>query len=165
MSSPLTPILVVGVVAWSFYRRIRRNIGRQPLRPRRIGFSIGAFSLASILMLLASAIHLPSLFSLIGGLLLGVVLGAFGLHLTRFETTDDGHFYTPSTHIGIALSALLFGRLAYRFWVFQDLANVANHPPPMQSPLTYFIFGLLAGYYLTFYIGLFMHTHDKKSPA
>ena len=35
-------------------------------------------------------------------------------------------------------------------------------PPPFQSPLTFFIFGLIAGYYLVFYVGLFVHTHDKK---
>jgi len=28
--------------------------------------------------------------------------------------------------------------------------------------LTLFFFGLIAGYYLVYYIGLFVHTHDKK---
>jgi hypothetical protein len=37
-----------------------------------------------------------------------------------------------------------------------------HSPPPFQSPLTFFLFGLIAGYYLVFYLGLFVHTRDKK---
>jgi hypothetical protein len=32
----------------------------------------------------------------------------------------------------------------------------------MNSPLTFLIVGLTAGYYIVYYIGLFVHTHDKK---
>ena len=60
------------------------------------------------------------------------------------------------------LSFLLIGRIAYRFWVLGDLTTAANHPPPMQSPLTFFVFGLIAGYYVVYRIGLFVHTHDKN---
>ena len=34
--------------------------------------------------------------------------------------------------------------------------------PPFQSALTYFLFGLIAGYNIVYYIGLFVHTRDKK---
>jgi hypothetical protein len=46
--------------------------------------------------------------------------------------------------------------------VLRDAALATGHPPPFQSPLTFFIFGLIAGYYIVYYIGLFVHTHDKK---
>ena len=97
-----------------------------------------------------------------GGLMLGVPLGFIGLRLTQFETTGEGHFYTPNTPIGVALSTLFIGRMAYRFWVLRDAVTATGHPPPFQSPLTYFIFGLIAGYYLVYYLGLFAHTRDKK---
>ena len=97
-----------------------------------------------------------------GGLFLGALLGFVGLRLTKFETTDAGHFYTPSTPIGVVLSLLFLGRMLYRFWVIRNVATAPAGPPPFQSPLTFFIFGLIAGYYLVFYIGLFVHTHDKK---
>lgn len=156
------PILFGGLIAWSIYRRVRRNIGRQPLRPRRITVSIVIFSVASVLFIGASLQQMHLLLGIGGGLLFGVLLGFVGLRLTQFETTNEGHFYTPNTHIGVALSLLFVGRLLYRFWVLRDAALATGHPPLMQSPLTFFIFGLIAGYYIVYYIGLFVHTHDKK---
>jgi hypothetical protein len=97
-----------------------------------------------------------------GGIVLGGILGMVGLRLTKFETTDQGHFYTPNTHIGIALSVLLVGRMLYRLWVIGDMTEASHQPQLFQSPLTYFIFGLTIGYYLVYRIGLFVHTHDKK---
>ena len=44
-----------------------------------------------------------------------MALGILGLRLTRFETTGEGMLYTPSAHLGIALSTLLVGRIVYRF--------------------------------------------------
>jgi hypothetical protein len=133
---------------------VRRNIGRQKLRPRRITVSIVILSVVSLLLFSLSLPH-PRL-------LLGTPLGFVGLRLTRFETTNEGHFYTPNTQIGILLSVLFIGRLAYRFWVVHDAPAAPNSPPAFQSPLTCFIFGLIAGYYLVYYVGLFVHTRDRK---
>ncbi len=159
---PVMPVLIGGFIAWGIYRRVRRNIGRQKLQPVRIIFSIVIFSLVSVLFIGMSLQQMHLMLGIGGGLLLGALLGFAGLRLTQFETTDEGHFYTPNTHIGIALSLLFVGRLLYRYWVLQDVTVAPGHPPPFQSPLTFFIFGLIAGYYIVYYVGLFVHTHDKK---
>ena len=162
MSALVMPILFGGLISWSLYRRVRRNIGRQPLRPRRIAVSIIIFVAVSLLFLSVS-LHQPAmLLGLGGGLLLGGLLGGVGLRLTRFETTDAGHFYTPNIHIGIALTLLFLGRLAYRFWVLRDVTLASGQPAMMNSPLTFFLFGLIAGYSIIYYLGLYIHTRDKK---
>ena len=164
MSSPhFFPILIIGIFAWSIYRRIRRNIGRQPLHPRRAIASITILSLVSVLIVGTSLqnINLPLAFG--GGLLLGGLLGLVGLRLTRFETTNEGHFYTPNTHIGVALSVLFVGRIAYRFIVLNEATTAQNHAQPFQSPLTLFIFGLTVGYFIVYQTGILIHNRDKNN--
>jgi len=164
MASPAVPIVFGGLIVWSIYRRVRRNIGRQKLHPRRIITSIVIFCAISILIFSMSK-NANVLLAFSGGLLLGAALGFAGLRLTKFDTTDEGHFYTPNTYIGGALSLLLVGRMLYRFWQLQSVSATQNFPALMQSPLTCFIIGLTFGYYLVYYIGLFVHTHDKKPPG
>ena len=150
-------------MAWSIYRRIRRNIGRQPLHPRRAITSITILSLVSVLIVGTSLQNTNLLLGFGGGLLLGALLGFAGLRLTKFETTDQGHFYTPNTHIGVVLSVLFIGRIAYRFIVAGNAATAQNPAQPFQSPLTLFIFGLTVGYYLVYQTGILIHNHDKNN--
>ena len=162
MAAPVIPIVFGGLIVWSLYRRVRRNIGRQPLRPVRITVSLVIFALVSLIFLGLSFAVPRLLLGIGGGLLLGALLGLVGLKLTKFETTEAGHFYTPNTPIGVGLSVLFIGRMLYRFWAVGNAMTAPTAPPPFQSPLTFFIFGLTAGYYLVYYIGLFVHTHDRK---
>jgi hypothetical protein len=161
-SAHLIPILLIGLIAWRFYRRVRRNIGRQRLHPRRAVTSIIILSVVSILIVGTSLRNANLLLGFGGGLLVGIALGFVGLRLTRFETTEQGHFYTPNTHIGIAVSLLLVGRITYRFMILRDVSTASHHPPPMQSPLTLLIFGLVVGYYLVYQAGLLVHSRDKN---
>ena len=155
-------IAMVGLFAWAIYRRIRRNIGRQRLRPGRVITSIVIISLASALILTASLLKPTLALGFGGGLVLGAALALLGLRHTKFETTEDGHYYTPNTYIGVGLSVLLLARMAYRIFLIQGQLNQPAGPQAFQSPLTQFIIGLTLGYYLAYYIGLFVHTHDKK---
>ena len=163
MTAPqVMPVVFGGLIAWGIYRRVRRNIGRQKLQPRRIIISIVIFSLVSLLFIGMSLQNMHLLLGIVGGIMFGAGLGFIGLRVTKFETTEAGHFYTPNTHIGVVLSLLFVGRLLYRFWVLRNADFSSGHSPPFQSPLTFFIFGLIAGYYIVYYVGLFVHTHDKK---
>jgi hypothetical protein len=166
MSSPhFATILIVGIFAWGIYRRVRRNIGRQPLRPGRAKRSIVILSLISAVIVYASLQNINLLLGFGGGILLGVLLGFAGLKLTRFETTDAGHFYTPNTHIGVALSILFLGRMIYRMPVLLGAPAAPEHPQAFQSPLTLFILGLTVGYYLVYQTGILIHNHDKNNPG
>ena len=163
MTTPAGTLVFGGLIAWGIYRRVRRNIGRQPLRPTRIIISLVVLTLISVLLTFIS-LEFPKLLLGVGaGVALGVALGFVGLRLTKFETTDQGHFFTPNTHIGIALSVLLAARLLYRFWVYSGAGPAPGQPQLFQSPLTMFVAGLNIGYYFVYRIGLYAHMHDQKT--
>ena len=152
-------------MAWGVYRRLRRSIGKQKLKPKRAIFRLVMLGIASIVIIGFGFEYHRVLAGFAGGLLGGALLGFLGLRLTRFETTEEGHFYTPDTRIGVAISLLFAGRLIYRVYVLQQADYLAaGHPPAWQSPLTFFIAGLTFGYYFVYYIGLFVHTHAKNPP-
>jgi hypothetical protein len=163
MTSPAVPILIGGLFAWSIYRRVRRNIGRQPLHPRRAIKSIVILSLISAVIIYTSMQNTNLLLGFGGGILLGALLGFVGLKLTRFEITDEGHFYTPNTHIGVALSVLFVGRIAYKYVPSGNAATAQNPAMPFHSPLTLFILGLTVGYYIVYQTGILVHNHDKNN--
>ena len=161
-NAPYGSVMLAGLFLWAVYRRLRRNIGRQKLKPRRIMVSMVILSLVT-LFLLTTTFTLPLLaLAFAGGALLGVAGSLLGLRHTKFETTADGHFYTPNTYIGLALSLLLLGRMVYRLILLQNHDYTTGHPAVFQSPLTFFIMGLTIGYYLSYYTGLFIHTHDRR---
>jgi hypothetical protein len=161
LSAHFFPILLVCLYIWGGYRRVRRSIGQQPLHPRRAIVSIIILSVISVVIVGLSLSNTRLLLGFGGGLLPGALLGFVGLRLTRFETNAAGHFYTPNTHIGIVLSALFAGRMAYRLIVLGG-ANAQNHAPLFQSPLTLLILGLTVGYYLVYQTGLLIHSREKK---
>ncbi len=147
-------LIIIPLIAWRMYSRIRRNIGRQPLSKVRPYVTLVLFPLLAVMLGLSSyaypAMQSALLEALAGGIIGGIVLGYYGNKHTRFEVTPQGLFYTPNAHIGIALSVLFVGRIIYRAIVFSgDMAAAQS-----ASPLTYGIFGLLAGYYVTYAIGL-----------
>ena len=157
--------VVVPVMAWAVYRRLRRHFGAQPLQRGRLGARVVLFAIVGA-ALLASALLTPTL-GLGGGagLLVGAVLGVYGLHLTRFDDTPQGRTYTPNRTMGFVLAALLLGRLAYRFAVLASARSQAMADPTamtalQRSPLTFAIFGVLVGYYLSYYGGLLWRTRQ-----
>lgn len=155
-----TLLVYVGVgalVAWRMYTRIRRAIGRQQLSNNRPWITIVVFTLLLGLLLFSTFAHPINAVALAGGAASGAALGVLGIRLTKFEQTAAGLFYTPSAHLGIALSALFIGRMAWRFFQLNSLDGQA--PPAdmndiTRSPLTLVIFATLAGYYVTYAIGL-----------
>src|SRR5580658_11249248 len=136
MNKPVFFIIFGALMAWSVYRRVRRNIGRQQLQPKRTIVRLVIMCVASVLICLVGIQFPRILLGYGGGFLCGALLGFVGLKLTQFETTEEGHFYTPDTRIGVALSLLLAGRILYRMMTNQ-FSFSPDHPPPQPSPLTY----------------------------
>ncbi len=160
----ITWAVAAPLVGFIVYRRVRRNFGRQLLRP---GLLAGRSLFLAIVVgfLLFAGLAGGGGVSLAGwGVLLGLtaggLLGWIGVRMTGFETVAGKHWYTPHPGIGLALTALMLGRLAYRFFAVRaTTAAVTTSDPSMlvnfqRSPLTLAIAGLLMGYYLVYNVGL-----------
>lgn len=155
--SLLVSVGVGALVAWRMYSRVRRVIGRQQFHKNRPWITIVVFALVFGLLMLSSMVQPMNAVALVAGAACGAALGVFGLRLTKFEQTPEGLFYTPSAHLGIALSLLLFGRVAYRMYqtyAVADQASATGMNAVTNSPLTLVIFAMLAGYYVTYAVGL-----------
>ena len=157
----LIPALVIPFIAWRVYTRVRRNVCRQPFRPDRLKVSIAIFSTVVVVFAGLGLSHPLTLAALGGGLLLSVGIAWYGLSLTKFETTPAGKFYTPNTALGIAISVLFVGRILYRMLTLPGAGDPSAPPmpPPFQSPLTFFLFGLTAGYYIAYAVGVLIRSH------
>ena len=153
-------LVYVGVgtlVAWRLYSRLRSVFGRQQFSNTRPWITIVFFALLFGLLMFSSLAYPMNAVALVAGVACGTVLGVLGLRLTKFEQIPEGLFYTPSARLGIGLSLLLFGRVAYRMYqtyALADQASAAGVNAVTTSPLTLVIFATLAGYYVTYAIGL-----------
>jgi hypothetical protein len=160
----LATAAITVVVVLMLYRRFRRLSGRQRVQPRRMKFRIGILALVGFMLLLRGLAQPQIGGAMALGLAAGVALAFAGLRWTHFENTPQGRFYTPHSLIGLALSALLIGRLAYRFIVLYPVLSTAHQMganPYMafqRSPLTTATFALFIGYYIAYYAGVLMHS-------
>jgi hypothetical protein len=154
--STLALVALVPLLAWRIYIRFRRMVGRQRLSPARPWITLGVFTAFMVLLAFAAHSQVERLWWIAAGFPAGALLAVYGLRLTRFEPTPHGLFYTPNAHLGIALSLVFLGRILYRmFEVFSLQAAGASGPPSFtRSPLTLAVFGILAGYYMTYSLGL-----------
>ncbi len=157
----IVPVVVAPLIVWRLYMRLRRNFGRQPIRPKRMWTRVAILSGVIVLFAL-DGLRGPLLAEgLVVGLLGGVVLGIVALRFTHFEIDGTNDYYTPHPWIGLGLTALLLARLLYRFMALYPLmthaAAAGGYAAYQRSPLTMAIFGLLFGYYIAYYAGLLIH--------
>jgi hypothetical protein len=140
----LTPFVATAGIGWIYYRRIRRQFGRQPWR-QGVAFWLRVGLLSLLLLALAfAAFALPQgLLAIAGGVAIGASLGALALRHTRIERVDGALWYTPNPWIGGALSLLLVLRLAWR-WQQGTLAGGTQQP----SALTLAFATTLVAFYL-----------------
>jgi hypothetical protein len=167
----IIPILTGAFVLLMIYRRVRRNIGRQALQPGRMWFRVVFLSIAAALIAFGASRDMNLLGALLAGVAGGAALGWFGLQHTKFEATAQGNFYTPHTYIGVAVSALLIARLAYRLvavYPTVQAAQQANESPFasfQRSPLTLAILGIVIGYYVFYYFGVLQRGRSLPADA
>ena len=154
--STIALVILLPLVAWRIYARVRRMVGRQRLSRVRPWITLIFFPALVLLLAYTARGDVQSLGTLAAGLTIGSLLALHGLRRTRFERTPQGLFYTPNAPLGIALSLLFIGRILYRLIEIYSLGPMTSRAASdfARSPLTLAVVGLLAGYYIAYAIGL-----------
>ncbi|MFT3906568.1 MAG: DUF1453 family protein [Steroidobacteraceae bacterium] len=162
----VTYLIAAPLIVWRMVVRVRRMIGRQHYSRVRPWITLSVFPLLLLWLAYVARTHAQALEALGAGLVLGVIMGILGLRHTRFEATPQGLYYTPNAHLGIALSAIFAARVLYRMIQLGGVTPGAAEPGSLYSgsPLTLAVFGLLAGYYVTYAIGLLRWAHGPRLP-
>ena len=166
---PLAAVTVL--LMFSLWRRARRLIGRQPVRPKRMVLRLVLLCAVAAVVLPASIARFPPLADGVAiGVAVGFALALLSLRLTRFEFGPQGPTYIPNLYIGLGLSALFAARLVYRMiLVYPQMQQAAtghtgvmNALPP--SPLTFGLLGTLLSYYFVYYLGVLLRSR-QLAPA
>lgn len=163
--SSFTPVLFLAGIGWIYYRRMRRQFGRQQWRPGA-GRWLRLILLAVLLVgISVAATTIPdALLPVIAGIAIGALLGWLALRHTQIETVDGSHWYTPNPWIGGALSLLVVGRLAWR-WSHGALMTGGGAATMQQaSPLTLAFISTLLAYYLVQGLGLAVRMQRLITP-
>jgi hypothetical protein len=154
--SRIWPWIFAALVVWMVYRRFRRNFGRQPVRPTRMTVRI------VILLVLAATLAPVALrggeyvAAEAVGAAAGIALALWGASRTKFLRDGDALFYLPHTYTGLAVSALVLGRIVYRLVELGGFPVPGSSTPDAQAamvktPLTVGLFFVLIGYYVCYY--------------
>lgn len=162
MNPSISLVIVVLLVLFMLFRRVRSLTSRQKIRPTPMLLRMGVFLVLGVLVLIF-ALAQPLI---LGGAALGLALGAglawLGLRLTRIDTLADGVYYTPNKYIGLGVFALFLLRIIYRLAVVAPTsgplparsgAGAVNYILTQYSsdPLTTGVYFLLIGYYVCYY--------------
>jgi len=154
--------IMIPLMVFAVWRRVRRNFGPQPIRRKQMTGRIVFLAVIGALIAWTGLHNLRLVEGLLAGAVAGAALAMLGLRLTRFERDASGaDLYIPNAWIGGLLTTVLVARLAWRFLVampqLQDPAMAHTAPPMGNSPLTLAIFGLMIGYYICYNAGLLVH--------
>lgn len=164
----IAPILIGALIVWRIYTRMRRSFGRQRVRSRQMTIRIVILALVAVVALVVAGRDAWTLPAFLLGGACGAALASLGLRYTRFELTAEGRFYTPHAYIGLAVTALFLGRIAYDFLVLYHGPLPAPSAPgtlalPPENPLTLAVSGAFIAYYLVYYIGVLRRSAQPAS--
>jgi hypothetical protein len=108
------------LVPLSVVQRYRVGSRRQRARSWVASLQVAGFTLSAGLLVVGAAISslwIPSaLLAASGGLIGGVVVGAIGAAVSRWEHHDGVISFTPNRWLALSLAAVVAVRLAYGAW-------------------------------------------------
>lgn len=159
----VSALIPAAFVLFFMYRRVRRNFGRQKLRPGYLIFRMVLLCVVGALLLIPTFFSQELALMTILGTGIGVGLAIWAAKHTRFLNQDGVLYYIPHTYTGMIVTALFVGRIAYRVFVMAQPHAVitTDYQPGMgdfsylsglyHNPWTRLVFFILIGYYVYYY--------------
>jgi cytochrome b561 len=153
-NAPIVAVALAPLVAWRLYSRIKRLTTRQRSRVWRHRTTLVFFPLLVLAFALGTIGEPMLALAFAVALAAGVALGNVGVRKTTFEQVGNEFYFTPHARIGMLVAMLFIGRMAWRAWEYFSTDGAMTHQDFARSPLTLAVFGVLAGYYMTYAFGL-----------
>jgi hypothetical protein len=151
---PLIWWIVVPFLAWRVVVRLKRLLSRQRYsHPLQWARATGLYLLTILVALVAFEEH-AAFIALAIGLGIGVLLGVWGVRLTKLEPVDGETFYQPDRYLGAALSVLLLGRIVWRIYADPTEPTGWTLAAFVRNPSTMVLFGLFSAHYIVYALGL-----------
>ena len=171
-------IIIILALAFGIYRRIKRNVGWQPLNLHRIWIRTIIFLIIGCLFFLGGVTHPVNLISDVVGIAIGGVLAYYGSIHTQYEARGDNWYYQPNKWIGGFVTVLFLGRLVYRFYEMYkmgmfsgDFANTQSSPNTFNQMSLYSgpswtsgLYLIMFAYYAFFFILLIRKSKNLSKP-
>lgn len=159
----LLSALVLALLVWRLQARWKNFVGRQRFSPKKLTSFLTIFGVAAVVIAVLALPHHRALGMFASGLAIGGALSFVGLRLTRFEFTPHGTYFTPNTHIGVALTLLLGVQFIYRRIALYFDPKFPGPPPSFFDNWPVFVMlGITAGYFIAYNAGVLRR--GKRKP-
>jgi hypothetical protein len=164
MSHQISFIAIILLIIFAICRRVRRHIGWQLYKKRALIIRSSIFIIIGVLLLTGGIANSMVYLSDAIGLVIGSILAYIGLRTTEFQEQNERLYYRSNTWLGVALIAIVLGRIAYRFFVvYEEIGKMKasggtpdqyNYSTYTSHPLTAGMIFILVAYYAVYYLFL-----------
>jgi hypothetical protein len=168
-------LALTGVILLSLALRYRAGTARRQARGWVASLNVWITSFSAVFFLsftLLLSFWVGSAFGFaLTGMCVGGILGLLGLAMTRWESQDEGLFYTPSRWLAFLIVFAITARFVYGWWrATHSGSNVSAHGgqhcliTASGTQLSLAVAAGLIGYYLVYSIGvrLRMERWDRR---
>ena len=170
-------LALVALIPLSLIQRYRAGTARRLARGWISTLNMVTIGMSAGLLLVAAAVTnawVPQAFMNAGaGLLGGVMLGVWGLALSRWEESPRGLYYTPNRWLVLAITLAVIARLLYGVWRSWLASRAALEGTAWLTTSgvvgSLAVGGVVLGYYVTYWAGvrrrLKQHRSTRPVPA
>ena len=159
---PLALLAAIVLMPLTLVQRYRVGTSRRLARGWLATLNAVGFVLSAAILLVSAAftnIWVPHAFLYVaGGLGAGLLLGAIGLVVSRWEVTPTSLHYTPNRWLVLTLTLLVSSRLIYGVWrtwhAWHARADDASWIAASGATGSLAAGAVVLGYYLAYWIGV-----------